>query len=171
MKKYLSVIIILFLSSCGSSKMTTPNIETIIASQNFTINKPDNWRPFIDHGFISYTPLKKGDNMFNNSVSIFKYSLKNKPSSLKKFSLSQINQTNNVLNIKSQEAETIEGSQLGDIYVHKFESIWNDIKYKKYEVYFEHEGEYYSYTYSSIIDEYNNHYEEAMSILLSIKFK
>jgi len=171
MKKYLSVIIVLFLSSCGSNKMTTSSIETIINSQSFIINKPDNWRPFIDHGNISYTPLKIGVNMFNNSVTILQYSLKEKPSSLKKFAVSQINQANNTLNIKSQEAESIEGSQLGDIYVHKAEAIWNDIKYKMYTVYFEYNGEYYVYDYSSIVNEYDSHYEEAMSILLSIKFK
>jgi len=85
--------------------------------------------------------------------------------------LSQINKTNEVLNIVSQEALLVVGSQLGDVYTHETESNWNGENNKRYTVYFEHNGEYYNYNYSSHKNIYDTHFKEAMAMLLSIEFK
>jgi hypothetical protein len=37
--------------------------------------------------------------------------------------------------------------------------------------YFEHNGEYYNYNYSSVTRNYDSHYEDAMAILIVLNFK
>lgn len=172
MKKIISILLILTLSNCGSIKTNKTETETQnwINSQNFVVVKPNNWRPIKHHGYVGYTPLKKGDNFFNNLVSIFQYQLKEKPSSLKELSLSQIKETNKILHITSQKALFVENSQLGDVYTLETESKWNGKNYKRYTVYFEHNREYYNYNYSSLKNNYDSNFKEAMAILLSIEF-
>lgn len=164
---------ILTLYNCVSVKTNKTEVETQnwIKSQNFIVVKPANWRPIKHHGYVGYTSIKKGDNFFNNLVSIFQYKLKEKPSSLKEFSLNQIKETNKTLNITSQKALLVENSQLGDVYTHEIDHRWSGITYKKYTVYFEHNGEYYNYNYSSLKNNYDSNFKEAMAILLSIEFK
>lgn len=173
MKKIISLLLILTLSNCASVKTNKTKAETQnwINSQNFVVVKPNNWRPIKHHGYVGYTPLEKGTNFFNNLVSIFQYQLKEKPSSLKEFSIIQIKKTNKVRNITSQEALLVENSQLGDVYTPETESKWNGKSYKRYSVYFEHNGEYYNYNYSSLKNIYDTNFKEAMAILLSIEFK
>jgi hypothetical protein len=110
MKKIISLLLILTLYNCGSFKTNKTEVETQnwINSQFFLVVKPNNWRPIKHHDYVGYTTLKKGANFFNNLISIFQYQLKEKPSSLKEFSLSQIKETNKVLNITSQEALLVE---------------------------------------------------------------
>ncbi len=171
MKKIISLLLILTLSNCASVKTNKTETQNWINSQNFVVVKPNNWRPIKHHGYVGYTPLENGTNFFNNLVSIFQYQLKEKPSSLKEFSISQIKKTNKVRNITSQEALLVENSQLGDVYTLETESKWNGKSYKRYSVYFEHNGKYYNYNYSSLKNIYDTNFKEAMAILLSIEFK
>ncbi len=133
-----------------------------INAQNFTVDTPDNWRPVKHHGYVGYTPIKKGNNHFDNMVSVFQFQLKKKPS-FKKFALAR--KKDNYYS--SQDFQLVENSKFGDTYIYITESR----SYKEYKVYFEHNGEYYNYNYSSLKASYESHYEEAMSILKSIKFK
>ncbi|GFD92340.1 hypothetical protein KUL156_61270 [Alteromonas sp. KUL156] len=169
MKQIISLLLILTLFNCSSVKTIKTDIETQnwINNQNFTIVKPNNWRPIKHHDYVGYTPLKKGENHFNNLVSIFQYQLKEKPSTLSElFSLIQKKETNTPLEIR-----LVKNSQLGDIYTVITESNWNGQNYKRYSVYFEHNKEYYNYNYSSLKNIYDINLKEAMAILQSIKFK
>ncbi|WP_435414163.1 hypothetical protein [Polaribacter aestuariivivens] len=169
MKKPLILILTLVFFNCGATKTTIFETQEWINSQNFTINKPNSWRPVKYHGYVGYTPLKKSDNFLNNFVYIFQYELKEK-ASFNNFVQKQIEQTNKVLTIISQEILT-DKNQLGDVYIHKLESTFNGKSYKDYTVYFERNGEYYNYKYSSLKYSYEKHFEEAISILKSIEFK
>ncbi|WP_299892464.1 hypothetical protein [uncultured Lacinutrix sp.] len=169
MKKTSILILTLVFFNCSSTKTNVFETQEWINSQNFTINKPNSWRPVKHHEYVGYTPLKESDNFFNNLVSIFQYELKEK-SSFNNFVQKQIEQTNKALTIISQEILT-DKNQLGDVYIHKLESTWNGNSYKKYTVYFEQNGEYYNYNYSSLKHSYEKHFEEAISILKSIEFK
>ena len=175
MRKIKLLLLILILSNCQPIKKG--NIETQnsistqkwIKAQSFTVVTPENWRPVKHHGYVGYTPLQKGNNQFNNMVSVFQYQLKEKPS-FKEFVQNQTKQNNDALNITTQESFT-EENLLGDVYIHKLESTWNGNTYKKYIMYFEYKGEYYNSNYSSLKHSYESHFKEAMSILKSIKFK
>ena len=169
MKKYILLLIIFTLSNCSSTKKIESEAQHWINAQNFTIIKPNNWRAIKHHGYVGYTPLKKESNFFNNLVSIFQFELEEKPS-FKILFKNHIKESNEVLNITSQEILE-EKNRLGNTFIHKYESNWNGEKYKKYIMYFEHNGEYYCYSYSSLKNDYNKHFKEAMSILNSIEFK
>ncbi|MDO6600305.1 hypothetical protein [Tenacibaculum sp. 1_MG-2023] len=167
MKKSILLLFVLAFLSCTSTK--TVETQNWINSQNFTIIKPSNWRSVKHHGYVGYTPLKNGTNFYNNVVSVFQFQLKDKPE-FKKIVFDQIKKSNEVLNPTSQVV-LIENNHFGEAYVHKYESTWNGIKYKKYVMNFQYKGEYYNYTYSSILEKYDKHFKEAISILNSIKFK
>lgn len=169
MKKTLLIILILSFFNCASSKKNTNKTEQWINNQNFTIKKPNSWRAVINHGYISYTPLKKSKNLSNNVVSVFKFELKEKPN-FKKFVKNQIEQTNQSLNITFQEVINKKG-KLGETYIHKLESVWDKTKYKSEKVYFTHNDEYYFFNYSSLNQNYKKYYKDAISILNSIEFK
>ena len=169
MKKIILLLITFALSNCSSTKKIESEAQNWIKAQNFTLIKPNNWRAIKHHRYVGYTPLKKGSNFFNNLVSIFQFELEEKPS-LKIFFKNQIKKSNEVLNITSQEILE-EKNRLGNTFIHKKESSWNGIKYKNYIMYFEHNGEYYSYNYSSLKNDYNKYFKEAISILNSIEFK
>ncbi len=171
MRDFFYYFFFLFLLSCGTHNNKIVNNENWIDLQNFTVVKPINWRSVEDHGYISYTPIKKNDNFYYNKVSVFQYKLKEKPLSLKEFSLNQIKSANKALNFNYQKTSLIEKSRLGDVYLHEAEHVWNGKKYKKSSIYFKHKNEYYFFSYSSIKELYETHFKEAMSILYSIKFK
>jgi len=164
-----NLVLLLVLSSCGSTNSISPEVENFINSQNFTVVKPNNWRPVKEHGSVSYTPIKTGDNIFKNLVSIFQYSLKEKPP-FKTFYQDQIKRTNEVIKINHQEITNAK-SRFGDSVIHKFESTLGGKAYIRFTIYFERNGEYYNYNYSSFADKYEKYYEAAISIFQSIKFK
>lgn len=167
MKKSILLLFVLTLLSCASTK--SKEAKDWINSQVFSVNKPSSWRAVKHHGYVGYTPLKNGTNFYNNIVSIFQFQLKDKID-FKTLALNQIKRTNESLNITSQDV-LIENNRFGETYIHKYESTWNGVKYKKYVMNFQYKGEYYNYTYSSIAEKYDEHYKEAISILNSIKFK
>ena len=168
MRKITLLLLILVLSSCGSTKTESNETQNLINAknwindQNFTVVTPDYWRPVKHHGYVGYTPIKKGNNHFNNMVSIFQYQLKDKPG-FKEFAFGQMKKNN----YNWQEVQLAENSQFDAAYAYISESEG----YKNYIVYFEHNGEYFNYNYSSLKPDYESHFEEAMSILKSIKFK
>ena len=168
-KNILLLLLTITLSNCGSTKKIETETQDWINSQNFIVVKPNNWRPVKHHGYVGYTPLKKGANFFNNLVSVFQFQLKEKPD-FKEFSMNQIRKSNEVLNIITQEILE-EKNRFGGTYIHTSESTWNGVNYKKYTMYFEHNGEHYYYNYSSLKHNYAKHFKEAMSILNSIEFK
>ena len=170
MKK--NILLLLFtitLSNCGSTKKIETETQDWINTQNFIVVKPKNWRPVKHHGYVGYTSLKKGANFFNNLVSVFQFQLKEKPN-FKELSMNSIRNSNEVMNITSQEILE-EKNRFGNTYIHTSESIWNGVNYKEYTMYFEHNGEYYCYNYSSLKEDYAKHFKEAMSILNNIEFK
>ena len=169
MRKSLLMFSIFILLSCGSTKTNLTKTQDWLNSQNFTIVKPNNWRAVKNHGYVGYTPLKKGDNFFNNVVSIFQFKLKDKPE-FKMFVQKQIELAEKSLSITSQEILT-EKSEFGDIYIFKTESTWSGRTYKKETIYIEYNGEYYNYNYSSLKDNYEKYYDDAFSIFQSIEFK
>ncbi|WP_417291077.1 hypothetical protein [Corallibacter sp.] len=170
-KNILLLLLTITLSNCGSTKRIEIETETQdwINTQNFIVVKPDNWRPVKHHGYVGYTPLKKGANFFNNLVSVFQFKLKEKPD-FKEFSMNQIRESNEAMNITTKEILK-EKDRFGYTYIHIYESTLNGEIYKNYTKYFEHNGEYYSYNYSSLKHKYNKHLKEAMSMLNSIEFK
>ena len=123
-KNILLLLLIITLSNCGSTKRIETETQDWINTQNFIVVKPDNWRPVKHHGYVGYTPLKKGANFFNNLVSIFQFQLNEKPE-FKEFSMNQIRKSNEVLNITTQEILE-EKNRFGDTYIHKSESTWNE---------------------------------------------
>jgi len=161
------MFLILVLYSCGSTK--TSLAQDWINSQKFTVVKPNNWRAVKNHGYVSYTPLKKGENFYENMVSVFQFQLKEKPA-FREFVQNQIKQANKNQRITSQELLT-ENSKFGNIYILKTESIWNRKNYKKQTIYTEYNGKYYYYVYSSLKSKYKKHYNDAISIYQSIEFK
>ena len=162
MTKIIIIVITLILSTSTYSQ----SIKKLISLQDFTITKSDKWKPFKNHG-ICYTPLKVTDEKYDNFMLIYKISQKGKQLSLKEYAIESMSGHITLQKITSQEAFSIEESELGDVYVHKFETR----SHKKYLVYFEHNGNYYKYFYSSKKKLYDVYFDEAMSILLSIKFK
>ena len=162
MSKIIITVITLMLATSTYSQ----SIKEQISLQDFTITKSDKWKPFKNHG-ICYTPLKVTDDKYDNFMWIDKISQKGKQLSLKEFAVESMSRYSKLQKITSQEAFSIEESQLGDVYVHKFETR----SHKKYQVYFEHNSNYYKYFYSSKKKLYDVYFDEAMSILLSIKFK
>ena len=138
-------------------------------SQNYTIAYPEFWRPVKHHGYYGFTPLKRYANIFENLVSIFQYRL-NEKQEFKEFVDNQINKANEVHDIISQEILNV-NNNLGNVYIHKYESHSNGRTYKNYVMYFEHNGEYYNCNYSSLRHKYHKYYEDAISIFQSIKFK
>ena len=169
MKKVFIIIISLLLINCGSTKSNALEAEEWINAQNFIVKKPDNWRAVKHHGYVGYTPVKKGSNHFNTLASLFKFEFKEKPV-FKEFVLKRIQQTNSSSDIVSQDVSYYEG-HYGDIYIHKLESVWSGNYYKKHIVYFERNGEFYYFKYSALKKSYDEYYKEAISILESITFK
>lgn len=169
MKKILHLFIVLVLLSCKSTKTNNTEALDWINAQKFTVIKPNNWRAIKHHGYVGYTPLKKVDNFFNNIVSVFQYQLKEK-SDFKEFVESQINLANKAMKITSQEVLAEEG-QFDDVYIHKFKSTWNGENYKVFTIYFDYNGDFYYYNYSSLEHNYDKYYDDAISIYQSIEFK
>ena len=165
MREIVILISTLFLFNCGSTKTSISETQEWINAQNFTLNKPNNWKAIKFHGYVGYIPIKRESSF----VSVYQYEFEEK-TNFKKFVQNQIEQTNESLNIISQEILTNK-SQLGDVYIHKTESTFKGKVYKRYTLYFEQNGEYYNYNYSSLKDHYEEHFEEAISVLYSIAFK
>tara|TARA_R110002012_G_scaffold81945_1_gene207301 strand:- start:19385 stop:19840 length:456 start_codon:yes stop_codon:yes gene_type:complete len=144
-------------------------LDYFINAQNFSIVKPEKWRGFEDHGYVSYTPLHKKNNPFENSVSVFQYRLKEKIT-FKDLVENRINETTNSRDIVSQKSYS-EQNRLGLVYIHEIESLFQGEVYNKsFYMYFEHHGYYYNYNYSSREDLYQTYFTDAMSILNSIEF-
>ncbi|WP_181374593.1 hypothetical protein [Polaribacter aquimarinus] len=163
------MFLILISFNCESTKKNISETQNWINSQNFTVIKPQNWRAIKHHGYVGYTPFKKGDNFFNNLVSIFQFKLKEKPK-FEEFVEDQIKLFEKTLNISSQEILT-EKNDFGNIYILNSETTWNGKEYKQKTIYIEHKGEYYYYNYSSLKEYYTKYYDDAISIFQSIKFK
>lgn len=160
---------ILIFNSCGSAQTLNPEVEAFIIAQNFSVIKPEKWRAFEDHGYVSYTPLHKNDNPFQNSVSVFQYQLKNKIA-FKELVQNIINETNRSRTVITQESY-LEQNRLGLVYIHELESTFQGDVHKEFSMYFEHSGNYYNYNYSSLKQLYNRNYNDAMAILESIEFR
>ncbi|CAL2056523.1 hypothetical protein [Tenacibaculum sp. 190524A05c] len=169
MKKILlQLLLVITLSSCGSTK-TNREVQDWIKSQNFTIVKPNTWRPVKHHGYVGYTPLNKESKYYNNLVSIFQFKLKEKPN-FKEFSMKSAKEVKKYKKVSSEEILE-EQNKLGNTLVHSYESIHNGMNYKHYTVYFENNEDFYFYTYSSLKEDYEKYFKEAMSILNSVRFK
>ncbi len=168
MKTSFILLLTTLLFSCGSAQTKTSEAQEWIDAQNFTVTKPEGWRAVKDHGYVSYTPIK-GRYFHNAKVSVFPFQLKEKLD-FKQFVQNQIDRAHAALKIVSEEKGT-DKTQLGEVYIHKYESTWNDKTYKKYVVYFQQNGAYYHYNYSSLKENYETYFDEAISILKSFKLK
>ncbi|OBX21209.1 hypothetical protein BAA08_13605 [Bizionia sp. APA-3] len=156
------------MTSCGTTQTVSSEVETFINTQNFTVIKPEKWHAFKSHGYVSYTPLSMDDNPFQNSVSVFQFQLTN-DQSFEEFVQVRINETNNSRTIIKQESYS-EKNRLGTIYIHNLESTFQGHINKEFSVYFQHNGNYYNYNYSSLKNLYKKHHDDAMAILESIAF-
>lgn len=160
------IIVLFLLIGCGS--YTTK--VSLIQYENFTFIKPANWRAVENHGYISYSPIHGNNNFFNSAVSVFKYKLKVKPKNFNEFVRKQIEESNRKLNIISQDL-LMDKNHLGDVYIYKTKTTWLTRTYKRYTVFFQKDGEFYNFNYSSLNSNHERYYKEAMSILESIRFK
>jgi hypothetical protein len=169
MRKDVTLILILILSNCGSTDTRISKIQKLTNAQNFTVNNPYEWKPIIFHGHVGYTPIKKVDSLKNPFVSVFQYNLINKPN-FKEFVRKQFEKTNGVLSIITQDFGTGQ-NELGEIYLHTFESTWNKNIIKTHNIYFEQNEEYYCFSYSSLKASYDKYFNDANAMLKSFKLK
>ena len=169
MKKIIVITLVFSLYSCSSSNTSISESQEWINKQNFTIEAPNEWRPVKHHGYVGYTPLNKGDNIYDNLTSVFEYKSIENPK-FQEFVQSQIEKTNGALTIISQDIKN-DKNHLGDIYIHKFESTWNGKVSKRHTVYFQQKGKYYYFSYASTKPKYEKYFDGAMSILKSFRLK
>lgn len=184
MKYVILITFILFSVACVSSKTKTANrlseykigFEDYMKSKPYIIDYPEGWRVVPHHGYYGFTPLSPVENFFENLTSFFEYNLMEK-TSFEEFVLAQIESTN--VAFKEYGSSIIaqktikEDSRFGVLYIHEFEYIssMEDIKHKRHVRFFEQNGEYYNYTYMSMIEHYEQYYEDAIALFESIQFK
>ena len=175
MKNLILLLAIVTLTNCNtySTQKIEPqkvvDINAFIASQNFTVTTPETWRPVSHHGSVSYTPLRAGENYFNNLVSIFKYQLE-ETLPFKEFAMKQIMQTVRKQTLISHKT-TEETNRFGTVYIHNYTSTFNNREYRVTAMYFQVDNNYYFYKYGSLKKIYDKHLNEANAILESMSFK
>ena len=169
MKTFLLFLPLVLLMHCGATKPIPNDTQDWINNQAFTVSAPKDWRAVKHHGYVGYTPLLEGDNFFHTLVSVFEYKPQGQ-SDFKTFVQERFAETNAGINLLNQDIKT-EDTHLGPVYIHTTTSSFNQKTYKRYTVYFEHDGAFYNYNYSALKTAYDNYYDDAISILNSIAFK
>lgn len=169
MKNILCLFILTLLSSCNAYKIEETRARHVARTLDFTVTKPADWRAFRDHYYVSYTPNVYGDRLFESTVSIQKLDNDGSHSSLKEFVDYTINEYVSKTQTSNQFSTTT--NHLGTVYINITDSFWRDNLWKSYHMYFEHNGEYYVFYFSSFNYLYFKNFDDAMSILESITFK
>lgn len=179
MKRILLFSIFITVLGCTSLKQEPLTLTNWMNKQNFTVEKPENWKTMNIHGEINFTPLSM--NQFRNHTSISQIHLKD-TADFHTYVLQRIAQDKNSFNMLSQNV-SLENSDLGEIYIYNYEYKWKFAHteknkkvigtniYKTYYVYFQNEGNYYVFNYFSSKELYSKYFADAIGILSSINFK
>ena len=166
MNKLYVLFTIVLLFGCGVHSKVNSEVESWEKKQNYSIIKPNSWRALMSHGYANYSPLPKEQNYYYNTTYIISYRLRDKPLSLENFVKQSVGSAKIALSFISEEII----ANVDGIFTHEGEFAWNGNIYKQMVIYFEHENEYYSFTYSSLKEYYDMYLNDAMSIYNSITF-
>lgn len=173
MKKIIHLILILSLTNCGVQKKNiseNQKIKNLITSLNYYVILPDNWKPILDsHDLLSYSPKNLDDIFYKNIIRIYQRE-KIQKISLKDFVETEIKKMKKEIRINSQSL-TIEKTKYGETYIYKYELNWNFTHYLNIIKYFEQNGNFYEFSYSSDEKYYENYLKNADFIFDNLKFK
>lgn len=171
MKRIYLLILPFFLISCGAQKSEQTErqkVTSLINSKGYSLQIPKTWGYILDyHNDLAITPINLDDEFTKCIIQIYRWDTNN--ISLEEFVENRIDDKKRVLNIESDRIFTI-NTRFGETHVYEYDYSRDPIQNKGNIKYFNHDNNFYIFSYSGDEKYFNKFLNDVESIFTSLTF-